>query len=40
MRLYDNLIKWLAGFFCALYRIEVIGAENIPEDTEKNQRHI
>ena len=37
MRLYDNLIKWLAGFFCALYRIEVIGAENIPEDTEKNQ---
>ena len=36
MRLYDNLIKWLAGFFCALYRIGVIGAENIPEDTEKH----
>lgn len=36
MRFYDNMIKWLAGFFCALYRIEVVGRENIPEDTEKN----
>ncbi len=37
MGFYDNMIKWLAGFFCALYRVEVIGRENIPEDTEKNK---
>ena len=37
MGFYDNMIKWLAGFFCALYRVELVGKENIPEDTEKNQ---
>lgn len=36
MGFYDSMIKGLAGFFCALYRVEVVGAENIPEDTEKN----
>ena len=36
MGFYDNIIKCLAGFFCALYRIEVVGAENIPKDTESN----
>ena len=36
MGFYDSLIKGLAGFFCALYRVELIGKENIPEDTEKH----
>ena len=36
MGFYDNMIKWLAGFFCALYRVEVVGRENIPEDTERS----
>jgi len=36
MGFYDNMIKWLAGFFCALYRVKVVGQENIPEDTERN----
>ena len=36
MGFYDTLIKGLAGFFCALYRVELIGRENIPEDTEKH----
>ncbi|MBQ3064676.1 MAG: 1-acyl-sn-glycerol-3-phosphate acyltransferase [Clostridia bacterium] len=34
MGFYNNMIKYLAGFFCRLYRVEVIGAENIPADTE------
>ena len=33
MGFYNNMIKYLAGFFCRLYRVEVIGAENIPADT-------
>ena len=37
MGFYDNMIKWLAGFFCALYRVEVVGRENIPEDTERSK---
>ena len=36
MGFYDSMIKGLAGFFCALYRVELIGAENIPEDTERS----
>lgn len=35
MGFYDNIIKTLAGAVCALYRIELVGAENIPEDTER-----
>lgn len=37
MGFYDNIIKSLAGAVSALYRIEVVGAENIPEDTERTQ---
>ena len=36
MGFYDSMIRGLAGFFCALYRVELVGAENIPEDTEQN----
>ena len=36
MGFYDNMIRGLAGFFCALYRVELVGRENIPEDTEKH----
>ena len=37
MRFYDNIIKALAGVVCALFRIELVGKENIPEDTETAQ---
>lgn len=37
MGFYDNIIKALAGVVCALFRIELVGKENIPEDTEKAQ---
>lgn len=35
MGFYDNIIKTLAGAVCALFRIELVGRENIPEDTER-----
>ncbi len=31
MAFYDNVIKYLAGFFRRLYRIRIIGEENIPQ---------
>ena len=31
---YNNMIKYLAGIICAVYRVELIGEENIPKDTE------
>ena len=37
MGFYDNIIKALAGVVCALFRIELVGKENIPEDTKKTQ---
>lgn len=37
MGFYDNIIKTLAGAVCALFRIELVGRENIPEDTERTQ---
>jgi len=32
MTLYDKLVKRLGGFFRRMYRLEVIGGENVPED--------
>ena len=32
MTLYDKLIKRLGGFFRKVYKLKVVGAENVPED--------
>lgn len=36
MGFYDSMIKYAAGIICGIYRTELIGAENIPADTEDN----
>ncbi len=32
MAFYDNAIKYLSGFLCALYRVRLVGGENIPRE--------
>ena len=32
MTLYDKLIKRFGGLFRRMYKLEVIGAENVPKD--------
>lgn len=36
MGFYNTMIKYAAGIVSALYRIQIVGAENIPLDTEDN----
>lgn len=37
MGFYNNMIKYVGGIVRAVYRVELIGRENIPADTEDTQ---
>lgn len=36
MGFYDTMIKYVGGIVCGIYRVTLVGKENIPPDTEDN----